>query len=79
MKPDERDIQSLNGVRVHVPDFVQFLEKSRAHIYTQMEAMADTNELHALRGRAGMISELLFHINDSAAATERLEQGRRNR
>lgn len=79
MKPDERDIQSLNGVRVHVPGFVQFLEKSRAFIYTQMEVVADTNELHALRGRAGMLSQLIAEINDSAAASDRLEAARRNR
>lgn len=79
MIPDERDIKSLNAVRVHAPDFVQFLEKSRADIYTKMEASIDTNELHALRGRAGMLTQLIFEINDSAAASERLEAARRNR
>lgn len=79
MTPDERDIQALNAVRLHIPDFVQFLEKSRAFIYTQMEATLDTNELHALRGRAGVMTQLIREINDSAASSERLEQARRNR
>lgn len=79
MTPDERDIKALNAVRLHVPDFVQFLEKSRASIYTQMEATIDTNELHALRGRAGVMTHLIHEINDSAAASERLDQARRYR
>lgn len=79
MQLDERDIKSLNDVRLHAPDFVRFLEKSRAFIYTQMEATADTNELHALRGEARVMTRLLREINDSHAASERLEMARRQR
>lgn len=70
----KQDIQSLNSVRVYEPNFVEFLRKQRAFIYTQMEASADTAELHCLRGQAGVMTRLIALIEDAGNAAERMQQ-----
>lgn len=71
-----KEIQALNSVRQHEPGVVELLRNHRAFIYTQMEATTDTAELHALRGKASVMTWLLREIEDSANAAARLAASR---
>lgn len=59
------------------PDFVQLLRDRRDHIYNRMEATTTTEELHALRGEARQLSDLITLITESREISERLEMNRR--
>lgn len=73
----DREIQTLNSVRLHEPGVVELLRHRRASIYTEMEVAADTSELHALRGKASVMTWLIGEIEKAGEAAERLAAQRR--
>jgi hypothetical protein len=77
LQVNDKDIQLLNRLRVQEPDLLQFLMDRRASVYHQMEATANTEELHALRGEARQLSSLISLITEARESSERLEQHRR--
>lgn len=73
----ERQIVSLNRIRVEEQEFVQLLTKLRSEVHEKMESTQNTEDLHALRGEARALSVVLSLINQSRDASDRLDANRK--
>jgi hypothetical protein len=74
---DARQIQTLNQIRLHQPEFQPLLAHWLAQVTNQMIVTDNSEKLHALRGEARAIGDLLAAVQESQAAFERLETARR--